>query len=75
MKSDELLIKFMEIAIEKLSASLANICAIKTVLIENGLITSKELEAKVQEAFKFPDRIKGREVLESMINDFKKESQ
>jgi hypothetical protein len=70
MKQDDLLIKFMKVAIDKINRSLANNYAIEQVLIEKGIVTQKEMIEKIHDAENLPERKVGTEVLQQMMEDF-----
>ena len=70
MTEKDLLIKFMGATIEKVNRCLYNIHAIQQVMISKGLVTLNDMRAQINESEKLPELKKGREILESMIQEF-----
>jgi hypothetical protein len=70
MTEKDLLIKFMGATIEKVNRCLYNIHAIQQIMISKGIVTLNDMKAQINESEKLPELKKGREILESMIQEF-----
>lgn len=65
---DQVILKFMEKTIDNINTLLAGQHAIYSLLIEKGIVTESELLSKLRDSKKLPDRKRGMEALEEMLN-------
>jgi hypothetical protein len=70
---NEITLKFMEVAIDRINTNSATIYAIEQALIEKGVITQNELVSKIAEAKNLPEQKVGEKILKEMVEQFKKE--
>ena len=71
-KADQqIILKFMEVTIDKVSHSLAQIYALKDVLISKGVISELELKSYIHDAESLPTRLVGLKTLKEMLESYK----
>jgi hypothetical protein len=70
---NEITLKFMEVAIDRINTNSATIYAIEQALIEKGMITQNELVSKIADSKKLPEQKIGQKVLKDMIDQFRRE--
>jgi hypothetical protein len=68
---DDLLLKFMQMAIKKINDNSATIYALEKVLIENGTLDKKKLMSEIADSKKLPEQQIGKKVLSEMLADLK----
>ena len=66
-KESEILLKFMELTINKVNSTKASLYALQKVLIEKSIITESELIELQKEAVKRPQTTLGAKTIESII--------
>lgn len=64
---EDVLLKFMERAIENINTCLAGQYTLSKILIEKGLVTEAELLSKIKDDKNLPVRKKGSEILQQML--------
>lgn len=65
---DQVILKFMEKTIENINTLLAGQHAMYKILVEKGIVTESELLSKLRDSKKLPDRKRGMEALDEMLN-------
>lgn len=70
-ETQQVLLKFMELSIEKINRCLSGIYAIEQILLEKQLISQDELKNKLYDAESLPERQIGSKVLKEMLEKFK----
>lgn len=68
---DELLFKFMQMAIKKINDNSATIYALEKLLIENGTVDKKKLISEIADSKRLPEQQVGKKVLAEMLADLK----
>ena len=68
---DDLLLKFMQMAIKKINDNSATIYDLEKVLIENGTLDKKKLMSEIADSKKLPEQQIGKKVLSEMLADLK----
>ena len=67
---EKLLLKFMEMTIERINTCLVNLHAVQELLIKKGVCSQDEIKAAVSDARNLPETKVGKQVLDEMIRDF-----
>jgi hypothetical protein len=68
--TQQVLLKFMEVSIERINRCLSRIYAIEQILIEKSLISQDELKNRQYDAESLPERHVGSKVLKEMLDKF-----
>jgi len=65
--TETILLQFMESTIKKINSCMVNIRAMQEILVEKGVVTQAQLDAKIRLVENYPDMAVGREVLMEML--------
>jgi hypothetical protein len=68
---DELLFKFMQMAIKKINDNSATTYALEKLLIENGTVDKKKLISEIADSKGLPEQQVGKKVMAEMLADLK----
>lgn len=67
---EEILLKFMESTIQKVTQCMSGLYTLQNIMIEKGVITKNDLKKRLKDDQDKPKRIVGIKVLEEMINEY-----
>jgi len=69
----DIILKFMEIAIDRINTNSATIYALGQAMLKKGVIAQDELATLIKDSKKLPEQKTGEKVLREMIEQFRKE--